>query len=232
MEQPPKAGGKPPKPPKGTKPPKPEKPPKGKKAPKPPKKGKKLDEMKGVNPAPQKAGGGLAALLVFLVMMLIFAGSVAAVYFDLAGVKEKVLLVLQEGNSPYQNQYDELAERGRQLDARETQAHDLEAQLEERRLELEKRDTQLSNFEQTLLSRQDEIVVREEELDKADNDLKLFVAMLEKMEPAEAAKILGASDIMRITRVLRMMKETVASSILAAMEEGLSQQVAIVMMGQ
>lgn len=194
---------------------------------------KKLDTLRGVEPkSERRAGTGAAALLVFLLMMLVFAGSLAAVYFNIGGVKDKVLLVLQEGESPYQNQYDEIDQQIRRLDARDSDLRNLESQLETRRTDLENKDRELAALEQTLLQRQDELIARAEELDATEKDLDLLVTMLEKMSATDAAKILGNSDVARITRVLRKMKQAKASEILAKMDTMLASQVAIAMMGQ
>jgi flagellar motility protein MotE (MotC chaperone) len=196
------------------------KPAKAAKAAKPAKPPKPPKAVKPRSPRDTKAkpqGGGYASGLMtgLLVMILLASAAAGGMYFNLGGLAEKTISMLEL--DPVEAGIRE--KRAYELDRLEAKLQDERTTLEQGQRKLEKDRTDLAKLALAAKTLEAELKAQSALLTPGKAELAAVVAIYEALEPSQAALVLAASkDKDMLVIILKNMTQTRVSQILGKME--------------
>ena len=197
----------------------PEKPAAGKapKAPKPPKPAKAASVKTPREPKAKSQGGGYASGLMtgLLLMILLAFAAAGGMYFNLGGLAEKTIAMLEL--DPVEAGIRE--KRAYELDRLEAELQEERTSLEQDQRKLEKDRNELAKMSLTVKTLEEDLKKQSALLAPEKADLAAVVAIYEALEPSQAALVLAASqDKEMLVVILKNMTQTRVSQILGKMD--------------
>ncbi|MHB1313887.1 MAG: MotE family protein [Christensenellales bacterium] len=160
------------------------------------------------------------------VLILVSAGVIAMVYFDLGGFKDLAVSALNL-DIPSNAQIAE-SESGRQeMETKQAQINQALAEQAKTVQELERKQIYLAQQEQLLAARQAELDKQEQAFKAKQSSMEAMVSIIEQMDPAVAAKTLEKmKNISDMVRLLTNMSSEKAALILNNISLSVAAQIA------
>jgi len=113
---------------------------------------------------------------------------------------------------------NELDDKIKLVDQKETDLTNLKNELDSLKAELDIKEKNLTEREQALLDSEKKVKDLESKLSGQVSDLKEIVKIYENMQPEKAAAILSEMDPTLVAQIIRNMKKEKSAEILAAMD--------------
>ncbi len=172
------------------------------------------------------------AVLACILLVVLIGACFAAVYFDLAGMKQTAVTLLKL-DTPTQGQTDakKAAEDALALEKQEmnkvsTEQKKTANDQKKTAVELDKREKELAQKETAVEDRQKELDALQQQLNGKQIDYAALVAMFENMAPAKAAAAISAmKKVGDMVRLLAGMKSEKAALILENMDQKIATKI-------
>lgn len=198
-------------------------------------KGKKVKpaKIKKEKPPKEKKEKKSSPLLMFLGMFLFFliliAGAVVLIYFNVGGIKQPIDEFLNFSNFAQEANMSVINDEKKKLDDKEKDLAKRENSLSVGQRELDEKEKALTAREAELKKREDALVTPTPSAGPGapiSSDLKIAISTLNEMEPAVAADILeGMTNQQYLMQIIRNMNKDVRAAILEVMDVTKARQI-------
>lgn len=172
------------------------------------------------------------AAVICILLVLGIAGFGAAVYFDIGGLKQTIVLALHL-DKPTAAQLAEVDAQKKELEVQKQEfskvsAEQKKTESEQKKTasEFEKREKEIAGKEAAAKTKEEELAALETQLNTKQMELKAMVAMFEKMDSAKAAQVIGGmKSVNDMATVLAGMASDKAGAILNNMDPKIATKV-------
>lgn len=173
-----------------------------------------------------------AGTLICIVLIVLIAGAVAAVYFDIGGAKQIAASLLKLDAPVSAEGGTENSAAVEQLDQREKTLDEKEQELSKKEDELNTKEQELGTKEQDITQRESAVKETEKTIDEQQKEYYTSVAQIyEKMDVKKAAKaISGLASTQEMAQVLLYMTKDQAGKVMDQINATVATQILSEMM--
>lgn len=202
-------------------------------------------------PEPLKSPGGTVkdkqkvkkkiniSTVICILLLLGAAGFIAAVYFDIGGLKQTIVLTLHL-DEPTAAQLAEVEAQKLELEAQKQEFAKVSGEQKKTESvqkrtasELEKREKGIADREAAVKTKEEQLAALETQLNTKQVELKAMVAMFEKMDAAKAAAVIsGMKNVSDMATILAGMGSDKAGAILNNMDPKIATKVLTAVIAQ